>query len=214
MDENAKRSRLSRAESQAATRERLLAAARVEVVRQGFGGASVRDIAEAAGFSQGAFYSNFGSKEDLLLALLARHMDEEAERLATVIGIAEREGADAMAGLEAWAAALNGDLDWSMLGLELQLHAHRSATFAPRYRAVRARHRERLADLVARFFATLGLAPPAPPHQLASAFMAMAHGLALERDHDAEAPAGRLILAFLKGLVASAEAGPDASTAA
>lgn len=214
MDENAKRSRLSRAESQAATRERLLAAARVEVVRQGFGGASVRDIAEAAGFSQGAFYSNFGSKEDLLLALLARHMDEEAERLATVIGIAEREGADAMAGLEAWAAALNGDFDWSMLGLELQLHAHRSATFAPRYRAVRARHRERLADLVARFFATRGLAPPEPPHQLASAFMAMAHGLALERDHDAEAPAGRLILTFLKGLVASAEAGPDAPTAA
>lgn len=214
MDENAKCSRLSRAESQAATRERLLAAARVEVVRQGFGGASVRDIAEAAGFSQGAFYSNFGSKEDLLLALLARHMDEEAERLATVIGIAEREGADAMAGLEAWAAALNGNLDWSMLGLELQLHAHRSATFAPRYRAVRARHRERLADLVTRFFATRELAPPAPPHQLASAFMAMAHGLALERDHDAEAPAGRLILAFLKGLVASAEAGPDAPTAA
>ena len=48
------------------------------------------------------------------------------------------------------------------------------------------------------------IVPPAPAQQLASAFMAMAHGLALERDHDAEAPAGRLIVTFLKGLIASA----------
>ena len=204
MDHGVKRSRLSRAESQAATRERLLAAARAAVVRQGFAGASVRDIAEAAGFSQGAFYSNFESKEDLLLALLAQHMDEEADRLGAVIDIAERQGQDVMLGLDAWAEELNSDVDWSMLGLELQLHANRSANFAESYRTVRAKHRQRLGDLVARFFAALGLAPPAPPHQLASAFMAMAHGLALERDHDAEGPAGRLILTFLKGLIASA----------
>jgi AcrR family transcriptional regulator len=204
MGSDVKRSRLSRAESQAATRERLLAAARTEVVKQGFGGASVRDIAEAAGFSQGAFYSNFESKEDLLLALLAQHMDEEADRLGVVIGIAEEQGPDVMAGFDAWAAELNSDVDWSMLGLELQLHANRSASFASSYRTVRAKHRQRLGDLVARFFAALGLAPPAPSQQLASAFMAMAHGLALERDHDAEAPAGRLIVTFLKGLIASA----------
>lgn len=204
MGDDVKRGRLSRAESQAATRERLLAAARSEVVRQGFAGASVRDIAEAAGFSQGAFYSNFASKEDLLLALLAQHMDEEADRLGAVVGIAEGQGQDVMVGLDAWAEELNSDVDWSMLGLELQLHANRSASFAESYRTVRAKHRQRLGDLVARFFVALDLAPPAPPHQLASAFMAMANGLALERDHDAEAPAGRLILTFLKGLIASA----------
>lgn len=214
MDHDVKRGRLSRAESQAATRERLLAAARTEVVRQGFAGASVRDIAEAAGFSQGAFYSNFASKEDLLLALLAQHMDEEADRLGAVIDIAEGQGQDVMAGLDAWAAELNSDVDWSMLGLELQLHANRSASFAESYRAVRAKHRQRLGDLVGRFFAAMGLEPPAPTHQLASAFMAMAHGLALERDHDAEAPAGRLILTFLKGLMASARLPSDKDTKA
>lgn len=214
MDHGEKRSRLSRAESQAGTRERLLAAARTEVVRQGFAGASVRDIAQAAGFSQGAFYSNFGSKEDLLLALLAQHMDEEADRLGTVIGIAKRQGENAMAGLEIWAEELNSDVDWSMLGLELQLHANRSATFAESYRAVRTKHRQRLGDLVGRFFSAMSLEPPAPPHQLASAFMAMAHGLALERDHDAEAPAGRLIVTFLKGLMASAKPQSDKDTIA
>ena len=59
--------RLSREESQARTRNLLIEAARDEIVKKGFAQASVRDIADAAGFSLGAFYSNFPEKEAILL---------------------------------------------------------------------------------------------------------------------------------------------------
>ena len=51
--------RLNREESQARTRNLLIEAARAEIIKKGFAQASVRDIADVAGFSQGAFYSNF-----------------------------------------------------------------------------------------------------------------------------------------------------------
>ena len=65
--------RLNREESQARTRDLLVQAARDEIVKKGFAQATVRDIADAAGFSQGAFYSNFPSKEAILLEVVRRH---------------------------------------------------------------------------------------------------------------------------------------------
>ncbi|MBU5895019.1 helix-turn-helix transcriptional regulator, partial [Vibrio cholerae O1] len=64
--------RLTREESQQQTREQLLETARQLFVAGGYGGTSIRDIASQAGYSQGAFYSNFASKEALLLQLLQR----------------------------------------------------------------------------------------------------------------------------------------------
>lgn len=54
----------------AQTRERLLAAARTVFAEQGVEGASVEEICEAAGFTRGAFYSNFSGRSDLVLALI------------------------------------------------------------------------------------------------------------------------------------------------
>jgi AcrR family transcriptional regulator len=63
------RKRLSRQEKKAETRARLLEAAESVFARRGFHAASVEEVAEEAGFSTGAVYSNFGGKEDLFLAL-------------------------------------------------------------------------------------------------------------------------------------------------
>lgn len=62
--------RLSRAESQALTLQRLLASARELFRRDGYAATSVERIAEDAGYSKGAFYSNFDSKEAIFLAVL------------------------------------------------------------------------------------------------------------------------------------------------
>ena len=62
--------RLSRAESQARTREALLGAAAAVFVERGLHRASVEAIAERAGFTRGAFYSNFASKQELFAELL------------------------------------------------------------------------------------------------------------------------------------------------
>lgn len=95
-------------------------------IANGYGAASIRDIASQAGYSQGAFYSNFATKEALLLALLQRHMQAEAGQLASLTQSDARTPKQVLAALETRAATLNLDVDWGMLSVELQLHARRS----------------------------------------------------------------------------------------
>ena len=75
------RRRLTRAERKDETRDQLLDAARVVFGHRGFNAATVGEVAEYAGFTKGAVYSHFGSKDELLLALVQRQM---AERIARI----------------------------------------------------------------------------------------------------------------------------------
>lgn len=197
------RSRLTRTESQAQTRERLLASARTQVVRQGCGAASVRDIAEAAGFSQGAFYSNFDSKEELLLELMRAHMADEVQTLTSFLK-SEFNAAQTLAALERWTATMNDDADWAMMAIELQLHANRNAEFAREYDAVTAAHAAALGVLVERLFTALGKVPPDDQIATARGLMALVHGLALQRAPSKPDPSGVLVMTFLKALLATA----------
>src|SRR6195256_6729824 len=86
--------RMTREQSKANTRERLLAAARNAFASSGFHGASVEEIASKAGFSTGALYSNFDGKEDLFLVLMEREIDEHAREISEAVraraSVAER----------------------------------------------------------------------------------------------------------------------------
>ena len=205
MSSTTARRRLTREESRAQTRERLIETAQQLFVSNGYGGASIRDIADKAGYSQGAFYSNFSSKEDVLLELLRRHMQAEATQLSRVLGNDRQEPGQLLAELEAWASTLNHDADWCMLSIELQLHAHRSQTFAAEYQKVWSEHRSEIGRVIRQLFDKLGRTPPAPQDELAAAFMALSHGLALQRMTTRPDPSGRLIMVFLRGLIANAE---------
>ncbi len=77
------RSRLTRDQSRELTRGAVLDAAERLFVARGYRGASIDDIANAAGFSKGAVYSNFASKADLFLALLDRKAVREEGALAS-----------------------------------------------------------------------------------------------------------------------------------
>src|SRR5271166_3993073 len=66
------RKRLTRQESKEVTRMRLIEAAERVFIRKGFDNASVEDISETAGYSRGAFYSNFDDKEQVLVAVIDR----------------------------------------------------------------------------------------------------------------------------------------------
>src|SRR5471030_2010213 len=79
-----KRIRLTREQSRDQTRERLLDAAQTVFMKKGFVAASVEDIAAAAGYTRGAFYSNFGSKSALFLELLKRDHDGIMGRLHSI----------------------------------------------------------------------------------------------------------------------------------
>jgi len=78
--------RLTRKEQREQTRSRLLAAAQRLFVAQGFAGTSVEDIAEAAGYTRGAFYSNFEDKDDLFLALLDESLANRVAELNELAG--------------------------------------------------------------------------------------------------------------------------------
>jgi len=71
--------RLTRKESQLQTRERLMDAALEVFSRQGYYATSVDEVAAQAGFSKGAVYSNFSSKEDLFLALIDRNFARDVQ---------------------------------------------------------------------------------------------------------------------------------------
>src|SRR3954452_5275560 len=64
--------RLPRAEQQARTRQAVLDAATTLFAARGFHATGIEDIAQRAGMSRGAIYSNFTSKQDLLLAVMGR----------------------------------------------------------------------------------------------------------------------------------------------
>ena len=63
------------------TRDKLFEAAARVCEEQGIGAASIEDIAAAAGFTRGAFYSNFKSKDELIIAMIEEHVDQSIRRM-------------------------------------------------------------------------------------------------------------------------------------
>jgi AcrR family transcriptional regulator len=173
----------TRAEKQAQTRQALIDAARDVFLERGFGGATVDAIAGAAGYTRGAFYSNFGSKEELFAELLDQQVFDvyrqmARDRLARGPGGDDvlRETGDAL-------AAMVGDQDlaWALrLLLELLAQADRD----PELRAIAARFwggtRDLTAEVVRREAAARGTDPPADPRAIATALIALDIGLALQ----------------------------------
>src|ERR671921_1323508 len=92
-----------RVERQRRTREDLLDAATRLFAARGFGGASIDEIASAAGYTSGAIYANFSGKEDLFLsafeAQIARHVREVTEAVARA---GHDEAARTAAGAQQW----------------------------------------------------------------------------------------------------------------
>jgi AcrR family transcriptional regulator len=199
--------RLNREESQARTKNLLIEAARDEIVRRGFAQASVRDIADAAGFSQGAFYSNFPDKEAILLELVQRHQSEERAKIEAALSSAGADAAKAMTGIEKWAATINSDPAFAVLAIELQLQALRSPSFAEGYNELNRKHRRALGTFVTKLFELFGKKPPADPVEIATGFIALGRGMALVSKDSATSRSGRIMVTFLKALIGSAADG-------
>src|SRR5262249_60890827 len=58
--------------------------------RRGLGAAALEDIADAAGYTRGAIYAHFGSKEDLFLAVIERQRQRFLDGFADIISSFER----------------------------------------------------------------------------------------------------------------------------
>ena len=205
-----------RRQPRAQTREELLDAAARVFARRGLDGATVEAVSEEAGFSTGAVYSNFGSKEELFLSLYEERIQRRGRELR---GAVERAGGGAP-GL-ASAAANVGDVfrqerDWFLLYFEFSLYAARHPGFARRFEAVRQDGLKELADGLAEGLDHAGLGSAADPVELARAVRALSHGLALERLLDEEgaqdAVLGRVLGLIFRGLRDELKADPPSPT--
>ncbi|MDR6444233.1 AcrR family transcriptional regulator [Paraburkholderia terricola] len=196
--------RLSREESRLQTRADLLAAAKRLFVEKGFGGTSLRDIAAEAGYTQGAFYSNFASKEDLFVELMRERSRTQVSDIGRTLSDPSASADDILNALEVWAQTLDAEPEWSVLGVEFKLQGRRNPVFATASQALLDAHRDGLAYCIGQIFARLEKVPPESPTVLAAAFMGLSQGLALQRSMLAEAPIGHMIMVFLRSLLAAA----------
>jgi AcrR family transcriptional regulator len=173
--------RLTRAEQQAKTRAALLDAAERVFVDRGFQGASVDAITESAGFSRGAFYSNFESKEQLFSELLQdraytryRAMAKAAAETATRPTL--RATGDQLAAMQAEPQG-----QWLFrLWLELLAHAGRDEHFRQLAAGFWSGTRELTATAIQAAHDEAKSTPALPARDLATAMIALDLGLALQ----------------------------------
>ncbi|NKY58439.1 TetR/AcrR family transcriptional regulator [Nocardia flavorosea] len=119
--------RLTRTESKARTRQRLLDAAARTFARKGYGAASVDEIAEAAGYSVGAVYSNFGSKEHLFTELMSNRVTDRVGEAARIVADTETTAEERMGALGRMLIEIaDKDQDLAPLQAEFWLYAVRN----------------------------------------------------------------------------------------
>jgi AcrR family transcriptional regulator len=166
----------------------LEAAARVFVER-GFAGASVEAIANEAGYSRGAFYSNFESKEQLFAELLQQRVYERYRAMAKEAKAPRgerpslREVGERLAAIQ---RAREGR--WLFrLWLELLAHAGRDKRFREIAGAFWRDNRATSTEAIATAFAEQRSSPPIAADHLASAMIALDIGLAIQHFADPEA---------------------------
>ncbi len=178
--------RLSRDERKAETRTALLDAAGKVFARRGYHAAAVDEVAEEAGFSTGALYSNFDGKEDLFLALLQREIARQVDEVAAVV--ADRETLDerARGGAEYWIDFLDREPELVLLFMEFWAFAVRNPEVRSRFAARYAEVRTSLARIIDQGARELGVELARPPEQLAMAIDALADGFALQKLADPE----------------------------
>lgn len=124
--------RLTREQSQALTREKLLESAYQVVARDGYEGATIERIAEEAGFSKGAFYSNFASKEEIVLQLLERNAGGDVVQLKELLD-KYKKPQDVINALAEWSADRSSEQKWGILAIELLRRARREDTLSKRH---------------------------------------------------------------------------------
>lgn len=185
----ATRPRLTRAEQQARTRSALLEAAERVFHDRGFVGASVEAITLEAGFSRGAFYSNFESKEQLFAELLQDRVYTRYREMAQRANAPSDERPSLRQVGEQLAALQEArEGRWLFrLWLELLAHAGRDERFREIAAAFWRANRVGSAAAIAAAFAEAGKEPPVPAEHLASAMIALDIGLAIQHFVDPKA---------------------------
>jgi len=201
--------RLTRAEAKARTRERLLEAAAQTFARKGYAGATVEEIAEAAGYTIGALYAHFGGKQELFLELMSSRASRRRTAVAEILRADDgRDPVDALAGfLERTGSP---DPDVMALAAEFWLYAVRNPDAMGALIAQRREQVDALVDLVSAAMEHRGAPPGVSARAVATVALAMFQGLMRQRRIDPGRVSGDLLAQGLRWLFAGLHAaGPE-----
>jgi AcrR family transcriptional regulator len=168
------------------TRDKLFEAAARVFEEQGIGGASIEAIALAAGFTRGAFYSNFASKDELIIAMLENHVEQSIRRMHELLA-RHKNLADFIDALKTMDRSRQDPLGRSpLLHMEMILFVSRAEKRRPEL-AQRLRARRKLiADIVATTAKNSGRNGVLNPEWAGAVVLAMEDGFRLHRLIDPE----------------------------
>src|SRR5271165_3019344 len=167
------RRRLTREESKEVTRRRLIEAAESLFVRKGFDDASVEEISETAGYSRGAFYSNFDNKEQVFLAVIDRRRPKALDDIFQQAS----EAAERIAAVREWFSNQWRLKDFIALRMEFSRRAMRDRSVRKHLAGLRQQELETYAASVGRYLSATDGVPGDRPEIVALVLLAVAHGL-------------------------------------
>jgi AcrR family transcriptional regulator len=186
--------------TRAQTRAKLLAAALEVFGDRGIAASSVSEVAAAAGMTKGAVYSNFASKDELVLAIMEEHaLARLTDALASLDTAENPESAAAGVGA-VLIGAIRTDAVWHRLLAEYFALAHRDRDMQLALRARRREAREAVARALGELSRRADVALPMTPERLAVVLFALSNGLGVESGIDPEAVPDDL-LGELLGLI-------------
>lgn len=177
-----RKTRLSREEKKAQTRDRLLEAARRVFAGRGYHGASLEEIALEAGYSTGAVYSNFAGKEDLFFALFEEHVERQVREYAELFARGSTLDEQTRGGADRWMEYVDSEPDGFPLFIEFWASAMRDPELKRRFRTRFADLRKAIAGMIEEGAGELGLDLHAEAsRRLATIVVGLGNGLALEK---------------------------------
>jgi AcrR family transcriptional regulator len=200
---------MSRAEKQERTRDALLRAASRLFCSRGLEGTSIDEVAETAGYTKGAFYANFKSKEELFLVMLDEKFSHELERIDRSLAGTDDPGLEARAAAAEHIHFASGD-EWPRLYFQFAAHAARNEEFRQELATRQQAMRDRLATVYERWIKDYGVDPPLPLGDIAAMTYFMADGFLVDRliepglDEDLYPT---MLSVFFRGLAATAAGG-------
>jgi AcrR family transcriptional regulator len=165
----------------AATVERLLDAALETFAEVGFAAASVEDVCRRGGFTRGAFYSSFRTKDELFAALYARETGRELARVEEQLVGIEQEADPVGAAIERCLSTFRADRAWVLVHTEYTLHAARHPEAAALLREHVAALHARLSGIAEDAVRRAGLRLAVPPAHLARLVLALHDGVVLQQ---------------------------------
>jgi AcrR family transcriptional regulator len=208
------RGEFDRSPRRAQTRARLLEAAARVYARRGFEAATLDEVADEAGYTKGAVYDHFGSKENLLLALLDEHLAAEIASQLALFDPTRETWQRPRAGSDAWMHEVATDPQFFRLFVETWVHAQRDERLRERLANGNEAFRAMFRSFAERVSADAGLNPPPEVlDQFASVQLGLSIGLAMIKLIEPERVSERLLGATLSMLVHALETSDEARAA-